>query len=381
MKKALIFALASTLLLLSGCFLEIRVPVGGSVVSQSGAYDCDSFCSVPIWDLFFDETFEAVPDRGYGFVGWKKAELHFCGGKTTPCYLSTSQFADYPALMDMLSSNSVFYLEPEFVQNGEWDPGLAGRPVIGDDVTSCVTPWNGDGGILEWENTCSFGVRIDYQTENGCYPANPDQSCGWFAPAGTRLPTFEEFSPPRWIVCRIDSSPAPVGGSWGLWAGPLWNGEANYRCDPDDGTGGGGGGGDADGDGRDDSSDNCPNVSNPGQGDADGDGVGDLCDTSPNGGGTGGGGGGTEWNNPHSTSGNPCITAVQRSRYASSLGEYEHQVQATNHCNAAMYVSICYKGTDTCSLPTVPAGQVSHWVTIGFRPYESFQATYVWKLK
>jgi hypothetical protein len=36
---------------------------------------------------------------------------------------------------------------------------------------------------------------------------------------------------------------------------------------------------DADGDGVPDSSDNCPNVSNPGQADSDGDGVGDACDS------------------------------------------------------------------------------------------------------
>jgi Thrombospondin type 3 repeat/Calcineurin-like phosphoesterase len=41
----------------------------------------------------------------------------------------------------------------------------------------------------------------------------------------------------------------------------------------------GGGDGDADGDGVPDSSDNCPNVYNPGQRDDDGDGVGNKCDT------------------------------------------------------------------------------------------------------
>ena len=40
---------------------------------------------------------------------------------------------------------------------------------------------------------------------------------------------------------------------------------------------------DADGDGVPDSTDNCPNASNPGQADADGDGTGDACDSSPNG--------------------------------------------------------------------------------------------------
>jgi FG-GAP-like repeat/Bacterial Ig-like domain/Thrombospondin type 3 repeat len=40
---------------------------------------------------------------------------------------------------------------------------------------------------------------------------------------------------------------------------------------------------DADSDGVLDSTDNCPNVSNPGQADADGDGTGDTCDSTPNG--------------------------------------------------------------------------------------------------
>lgn len=38
---------------------------------------------------------------------------------------------------------------------------------------------------------------------------------------------------------------------------------------------------DSDGDGVPDSSDNCPNVSNPNQADSDGDGIGDACDTPP----------------------------------------------------------------------------------------------------
>ena len=54
------------------CKIEIVVPEGGSVRSDSGAYICssDQKCTVDVVDAFFQETFRAIPDEGYEFTNW-----------------------------------------------------------------------------------------------------------------------------------------------------------------------------------------------------------------------------------------------------------------------------------------------------------------------
>ena len=47
--------------IIAGCKLEVIVPAGGRVVSESGNFSCDAgqSCTVDITDVFFDETFRA----------------------------------------------------------------------------------------------------------------------------------------------------------------------------------------------------------------------------------------------------------------------------------------------------------------------------------
>ncbi len=107
-------------LALSGCKLEIRVPQGGTVVSSDGAYVCAAgqTCIIDIVDLFFDETFVAMPAQGYYFSRWKDKDGYLCGGDSTPCKLATAQFEGHPALLTFLESDETFFLEPRFV----WSP-------------------------------------------------------------------------------------------------------------------------------------------------------------------------------------------------------------------------------------------------------------------
>jgi len=104
-------------LALSGCKLEIRVPHGGTVVSSNGAYVCAArqTCIIDVVDLFFDETFVAMPAQGSHFTRWKDKDGYLCSGDDTPCKLATAQFEGHPALLAFLESDKKFFLEPRFV--------------------------------------------------------------------------------------------------------------------------------------------------------------------------------------------------------------------------------------------------------------------------
>lgn len=115
---------AIAVVLLTGCKIVIQVPEGGSVVSESGAYECQSGqeCEIGVYDVFFDETFFAQAAPGYEFLVWRKAPSRFCGGETEPCHLSTAGFPGHDNLLAFLESDTSFYLEPVFRQtvNGEY---------------------------------------------------------------------------------------------------------------------------------------------------------------------------------------------------------------------------------------------------------------------
>lgn len=112
--RPLILLVASMLMV--GCKLVVVVPEGGRVVSESGAYTCaeSTECTFDIVDVFFEETFVAVPAEGYEFRNWVKRIYGFCGNSTEPCYLTTKEFGAFEVLMALLESDDVFYLEPEF---------------------------------------------------------------------------------------------------------------------------------------------------------------------------------------------------------------------------------------------------------------------------
>ena len=71
---------AVTMLIAAGCKVQITVPEGGKVVSQSGAFECQSgeVCTIDIYDLFFDEEFAALPAPGFTFIKWKRVQRGLC---------------------------------------------------------------------------------------------------------------------------------------------------------------------------------------------------------------------------------------------------------------------------------------------------------------
>jgi N-acetylneuraminic acid mutarotase len=121
MKLNQIFLGLVTVVILSGCKVEITVPEGGRVGTISGAYACESgeTCTIDVVDVFFDETFQAKPAPGYTFAAWRQKGRAFCGGRNRPCRLSTTGFPG-TKLMPFLESDDVFYLEPVFGRPNTW---------------------------------------------------------------------------------------------------------------------------------------------------------------------------------------------------------------------------------------------------------------------
>lgn len=108
---------AAVCIVLSACRIDITTPNGGAVTTESGGYACSvpSTCSVAVSDTGFSETFIAVPIEGHQFIGWKKGSGYLCGGSLAPCHIETAWFSGYENMMDLLDSDEVAYLEPDFI--------------------------------------------------------------------------------------------------------------------------------------------------------------------------------------------------------------------------------------------------------------------------
>ncbi|QFU76490.1 hypothetical protein EY643_12940 [Halioglobus maricola] len=121
-----LIAAAAAALALAGCKIQIVVPEGGRVVTESGSMVCEAgeTCVVDVSDFFFDETFIPEPDEGMMFAGWEKRHRGFCGNSKDPCRLLTTQgFEGDPNLTAVLeSAEQEFHLNPTWaVDDGSGD--------------------------------------------------------------------------------------------------------------------------------------------------------------------------------------------------------------------------------------------------------------------
>ena len=125
---------ALTFLSLVGCKIQIDVPKGGYVISESGSYECRAgqACTIDVYSIYFDETFVAVPDQGYHFSGWKKRDKGLCGGRNQPCWLPTTGFLGHDALLAVLESDTIFYLTPVFAKCDDADKDCDGFEITGE---------------------------------------------------------------------------------------------------------------------------------------------------------------------------------------------------------------------------------------------------------
>jgi len=100
--------------LLAGCPLEVVVPTGGDVRSDSGTLDCTSgnTCFVDVADTTFQETFTAVPRPGYEFAGWEGIANDLCDGPTCEIDLVPRQGIQF--WENFVASNTTGELKPIF---------------------------------------------------------------------------------------------------------------------------------------------------------------------------------------------------------------------------------------------------------------------------
>jgi N-acetylneuraminic acid mutarotase len=122
MHISFIATIVAVLVVISACKIQISVPKDGKVQSESGSFSCGSNqdCEIEVNDVFFDQTFVAIPNNGYEFEGWKREAFYLCGGSTEPCHVYTSFFEGNDVLMGILESDDVWNLEPRFKKPNSW---------------------------------------------------------------------------------------------------------------------------------------------------------------------------------------------------------------------------------------------------------------------
>lgn len=110
----------SCFVFLAGCKVAVIVVEGGEVQSEaSGTCLAESVCVHEITDSNYRETFTAVPNRGWKFVGWRDGENSICPGSQSPTCLVTTQGTDgNPVFQSIIASDRMFYLMPVFERIG-----------------------------------------------------------------------------------------------------------------------------------------------------------------------------------------------------------------------------------------------------------------------
>ncbi|GAB5450063.1 MAG: hypothetical protein Hals2KO_03910 [Halioglobus sp.] len=155
-----LLTLLVAILLLSGCRLAIVVTSGGEVASASGDHDCGRrrVCEIEITTDDFNETFTAVPAKGYEFERWQGGPGFNCPGSTVPtCTVTNSGFLALfgEAALTHLQSDKIDHLMPIF----KW----VGIDTDGDGTPNRFDDDDDNDGMLDDDDPC---------------PLNPDVGCG-----------------------------------------------------------------------------------------------------------------------------------------------------------------------------------------------------------
>lgn len=168
-----LFAVAS-LLIVAGCKVEVTVPEGGTVTSDMG-FNCSSgqTCEVDVTSTEYEENFLAVPDAGYVFKGWKKAQGYTCGDSSLACTVTIAALAGNPVLEPLLDDNTVVVkLEPVFEADddrynlAQWQAALAtinAAEYRSDEFLYQVLPDEGncDPGVLSLDAAFRFSIAVN----------------------------------------------------------------------------------------------------------------------------------------------------------------------------------------------------------------------------
>ncbi|MEM0953217.1 MAG: hypothetical protein AAGI24_03665 [Pseudomonadota bacterium] len=146
---------------LSGCKVTITPPESGSVVSQSGAFNCtaSSPCEIDIIDATFNEVFVAMPNEGFEFDEWRDESAHFCRGTEGTCTISSLLLAGNAQLLAVLLLDLEFFLIPEFERSF-------------DDIS---TTWTGSWETTNSTATINGDITLDIsQVDSATYEVTLD---------------------------------------------------------------------------------------------------------------------------------------------------------------------------------------------------------------
>ena len=124
-------------LAITGCKIRVAVPEGGSVITASGNYGCQSteVCLIDIRTTDFEERFIAEANPGYFFRHWRSGHNSLCANGLEKCDLSTTWMAGNAEFESILASDEVYNLEPVFLLgtcediSEQWDQKEKGKEV------------------------------------------------------------------------------------------------------------------------------------------------------------------------------------------------------------------------------------------------------------
>jgi hypothetical protein len=117
---------------------------------------------VEVSDTGFNETFFATPSEGFQFIGWKRGYARLCGGSLSPCTIETSWFSGYENMMELLASDNIGYLEPDFIPSDHIRSYRAGDIVV---YSGMVSLWNKN----EVSRSTDVTVRQEYLPSTRTY--------------------------------------------------------------------------------------------------------------------------------------------------------------------------------------------------------------------
>lgn len=147
--------LVMVMLSAAGCKIQIDMPAGGAVMSDSGLYGCAELesCTIDVDHEFFTDRFVAVPAPGYEFSHWLKQPVSFCGDRRVPdCpNRDTRAFPAFPILMSVLASDIVYSMTPVFTNVGGAAPGNSDVFTLSSvhSQTNYIVDGNSESAILE----------------------------------------------------------------------------------------------------------------------------------------------------------------------------------------------------------------------------------------